>query len=78
MDTCNVIAANWLAKRCLERTMALASNGDTRRTTGHEVGSSVRIVTKLRATLEARVPVGYEDETGFHYGADATDKSLTI
>ena len=28
---------------------------------------------KLRAAIEDRVPVGYEDETGFHYGMKASD-----
>jgi hypothetical protein len=28
----------------------------------------VRIITKMCETIISRVPVGYEDETGFHYG----------
>ena len=28
-----------------------------------------RIIAKLRAALKSRVPLGYEDETGFHTGA---------
>jgi len=28
----------------------------------------VRIVAKIWETIASRVPVGYEDETGFHYG----------
>ena len=28
MDTCNMIATKWLAKKCLEQTMALPSDGD--------------------------------------------------
>ena len=73
MDICNVIATNWLAKRCLEQSMALPSDGNVCGTTGHKVEGSVRIIMKLRASIEARVPVGYEDENGFHYGADAAD-----
>jgi hypothetical protein len=26
------------------------------------------IAAKVRAAINAQVPVGYEDETGFHYG----------
>ena len=73
MDTCNVIATKWLAKKCLERTMALPSGGDGLQSAGPEAGSAVQIITKLRSTIEARVPVGYEDENGFHFGADAAD-----
>ncbi|MFZ1073020.1 MAG: hypothetical protein WAO21_06235 [Verrucomicrobiia bacterium] len=32
-----------------------------------------RFMTKLRATIAAHVPAGYEDESGFHYVADAGD-----
>ena len=28
----------------------------------------VRIITKISETITSRMPVGYEDETGFHYG----------
>ena len=27
------------------------------------------IATKIRASIEAQVPQGYEDETGFHFGS---------
>jgi hypothetical protein len=27
------------------------------------------IIAKLRAALKSRIPLGYEDETGFHKGA---------
>jgi hypothetical protein len=73
MDTYNVIATKWLAKKCLERTMLLPSGGDSLQAAGPEAGSAVQVITKLRASIEARVPLGYEDENGFHFGADATD-----
>ena len=37
------------------------------------VGLPVRIFDRLCATIEARVPLGFEDEAGFHFGADGTD-----
>jgi hypothetical protein len=37
-------------------------------TAWHETGFTVRIIAKLRAAIESQVSVGYEDETGFHYG----------
>ena len=33
---------------------------------------------KLRAAIEARVPVGYENETGFHYSLKASDWFFSI
>jgi hypothetical protein len=44
----------------------------------HEVNFPARIVGKLRAMIEARVPVGYEDETGFHYSLKASDWLFSI
>jgi hypothetical protein len=32
------------------------------------------IVAKARATVEAHVPEGYEDESGFHLGAPTSRK----
>ena len=33
---------------------------------------------KLQAAIETRVPVGYEDETGFHYSLKASDWVFSI
>ena len=38
---------------------------------GNEVGFLVRIVAKWRVAITSLVPVGFEDEAGFHYGAKA-------
>ena len=38
----------------------------------------VWVIAKLYAAIEARVPVGYEDETGFHYGLKASDWVFSI
>ncbi len=51
--------------------MALTSGGDSLQSAGPEAGSAVQVIIKLQATIEARVPVGYEDENGFHFGAEA-------
>jgi hypothetical protein len=32
------------------------------------LGGSSSTIGKLWASIEARIPLGYEDETGFHYG----------
>lgn len=58
--------------------MHVPLNRNATRIAWHEVGSPLRIIAILRATIEARAPVGYEDETGFHYGSETTDWSFTI
>jgi hypothetical protein len=43
----------------------------------HDARLPVRIAGKLRAAIESCVPVGYEDETGFHYVASDFLKTST-
>ena len=33
-------------------------------------GDTLRFVARIMAAIRARFPVGYEDEDGFHFGAD--------
>jgi hypothetical protein len=73
-----MIAGSQLAERHVEQTMSSSSASNPLRMAWHEVRFTVRIIAKLRAAIEARVPVGYEDESGFHYGADATDWFFSI
>jgi hypothetical protein len=44
----------------------------------NRLGPSIRIIALVRAALEARAPVGYEDESGFHYGAETSGWFFTI
>jgi hypothetical protein len=37
-----------------------------------------KFMAKLRAATASHVPAGYEDETGFHYGANAGDGLFSI
>jgi hypothetical protein len=67
-----MIAGNQLAERHVEQT-APSSSVSNLRIAWHEVSFPVRIVEKLRAAIEARAPVGYKDETGFHYSMKASD-----
>jgi hypothetical protein len=78
MNIRNMVAGNWLTGRCVGQLMPLPANCHDRRIAWHKVGSPARIISALRASIEASVPLGYEDETGFHYGAEATDWSFTI
>jgi hypothetical protein len=36
--------------------------------------SPAGLVAKLRKMVKIEVPVGYQDETGFHYGVKTADK----
>jgi len=38
----------------------------------YRISSPMQLIATLRASIRARVPVGYEDESGFHYGAEAS------
>jgi hypothetical protein len=60
-----MIADSQLAEHPVEQTMRSLSASNLR-IAWHEVSFSVRIMQKLRAAIEDRMPVGYEDETGFH------------
>jgi hypothetical protein len=72
-----MIADSQLAERHVEKTLS-SSSASTLRIAWHEVGSPARIIAKLRAAIEARAPVGYEDETGFHYSRKASDWFFSI
>jgi len=72
-----MIADSQLAERHVEQTLS-SSSASTLRIAWHEVGSPARIIAKLRAAIEARAPVGYEDETGFHYSMKTSDWFFSI
>jgi len=58
--------------------VALPLNCNNSRIAWHQIGSPARIVAILRNVVAARVPVGYEDESGFHYGVAANDWFFSI
>ena len=61
------------AERDVEPTMPLKSATNAVQMTGHEAGFPVRLIAKLCGAIASHVPAGYEDETGFHYGANVGD-----
>ncbi|MGO8839076.1 MAG: hypothetical protein ACLQAH_06345 [Limisphaerales bacterium] len=73
-----MIAGTELANRANSHGVSLPMNRNAVRMAWQAVGSPVRIIALLRATIQTWVPLGYEDESGFHYGADVTDWSFTI
>ncbi|MGA2281626.1 MAG: hypothetical protein ABSG80_15140 [Verrucomicrobiota bacterium] len=66
-----------MAERHVEQTMS-SSTAITLRIAWPEVSFPVRIIAKLRAAIKSRVPVGYEDETGFHFSLKASDWFFSI
>ena len=72
-----MVAGTQLAECYVEQTMPSSSAGSLR-IAWHAVRFPVRIMQKLRAAIETRVPVGYEDETGFHYSLKASDWVFSI
>ena len=73
-----MVAGNELATKSAGQTMPLTVDSNTIRIAGRQVGLTVRIVAKLCGVIESRVPIGYEDEGGFHHGADRADWFFSI
>jgi hypothetical protein len=77
-DSRNMIADSQLAECHVEQTMFSSAIGNPLRAAWYEASFPVCIIAKLRAAIEARAPVGYEDETGFHYGMRVSDWLFSI
>jgi hypothetical protein len=73
-----MIVGTQLAKRRTVNKMSLPLNRNPNQGVWVEAGFPVRMIAKLRAAIATRVPVGYEDETGFHYSAKASDWFFSI
>jgi hypothetical protein len=72
-----MIAGNQLAKRHVEQ-MPPSPSASNHRMAWYAVRFPAWVIAKLYAAIEARVPVGYEDETGFHYSLKASDWVFSI
>jgi len=77
VDSCNMIVDSQLAGRTVQET-TLPATVSKLWFVRHEVNLPARVMAKLRAVIEARIPVGYEDETGFHYSLKASDWFFSI
>jgi len=73
-----MLAGKELATECVDQKMPLAVDSNTMRIAGHKVGLPVRLVAKLRGVIESQMPVGYEDEGGFHHGVNLADWFFSI
>jgi hypothetical protein len=38
----------------------------------------IGVIAKLRAMIENQVPLGYQDEAGFHYGAKPANRRKAL
>jgi hypothetical protein len=53
-----------------EAECSTSSGGETRTTSSGQEGGVLRIIGACRAFFDSfSAPLGYEDETGFHYGS---------
>src|SRR5208282_955197 len=77
-DPRNMVTGNGLTAGHVDRTMPLTVDSNTMPIAGQKVGLPVRIVVKLCGVVESQVPIGFEDEGGFHYGADMAGWFFTI
>ena len=66
----NMVTGKELVAGCAGQTLPPQIDGDCVRTTEHKAGFPVRSLVKLYRLIKSRVPIGYEDETGFHYGVN--------
>ena len=78
VDAPNMVTSMQLATERVVETMPLPLVRNGGRIAWYQVGSPGRIAAILRASIEARAPIGYEDDAGFHYGVDATEWFFTI
>jgi len=65
-----MVTGNELVTGRADRTLPQPVDGDSARITGRKVGFPIWKIAKLYGVIKSRVPIGYEDEEGFHYGAN--------
>jgi hypothetical protein len=73
-----MVTGKELVTKCVDQTIPLSVHGNNLRMAGHKVGFPAQITATLCGVIESRVPFGYEDEAGFHYGASSADWFFTI
>jgi hypothetical protein len=73
-----MVTGKELVTKCVGQTTPLSVESNSRRVTGHKVRFPARVTAALCGAIESRVPFGYEDEAGFHYGASSADWFFTI
>jgi hypothetical protein len=61
-----------------DQTMPRSVDGNNERMAADGGRVPVLIIAKLCGVIESQTPIGYEDEKGFHYGADLADWFFSI
>ncbi|MFZ1072466.1 MAG: hypothetical protein WAO21_03425 [Verrucomicrobiia bacterium] len=77
-DLRNMVTGNGLATGHVDPMMPLTVDSNTIRIAGHQFGLPFRVIARLCGMIESRVPIGYEDEGGFHYGVNLADWFFSI
>jgi len=75
---CNMVTGKELVTGHVNRTMPELVDGNHVGMFGPGKGFLIRNILRLCGVVESRVPFGYEDEDGFHYGASTADWFFTI
>jgi len=73
-----MVAGKQLATGCVEKTTPVPSDGNHKWMARRGGGFPIRNIMKLCSAVESRVPLGYEDEGGFHYGVNLADSFFSI
>jgi hypothetical protein len=77
-DARNMVTSKQLATKPAVKAVPLPLDRHNGRIAWYKIGSPLRIIAILRASLETRAPVGYEDDSGFHYGANVNEWFFSI
>ena len=65
---------NQSSDRNVQRDESLSCGGDPGHVESGEIGYRDGIIAMLLAAIRSHVPLGYEDETGFHVGVMSPEK----
>jgi len=75
-DARNMVTGRELATGRIEQAAPLMVDSPVLLIEGQKIRFPARFVVKFCGVIESQVPVGYEDEGGFHYGAELAFSSF--
>jgi hypothetical protein len=73
VDAYNMVTGKALATEGAGRKNAPSVGGNHLRVAGRGVGFPARMIARLRSVIGSRVPFGYQDTAGFHFGTQAAE-----
>jgi hypothetical protein len=74
LDNDNMTGDYRSSDRDVQRDRLLSSIGDLGQVESVEFGQWTGIIAKFRAAIRSLVPLGYEDEAGFHVGVMSSEE----